>query len=504
MKKLYELAENINYLKIIGQIDANVSSICYDSRKCEKDSIFVAIRGTQADGHKFIDSAIKRGSNIIVCEKLPAKLDKYKNRTLILVENSRIALAKLSHARYENPTKDIRVIGVTGTNGKTTVTFLLKSLFEEAGEKTGIIGTTGVYIGNEKIPTTHTTPESLELCSIFSEMRKKSVSTVIMEVSSHALDQHRVEGIEFDAGLFTNLTQDHLDYHASLEEYANIKKHLFDILPKDSIALVNSDDDYSDFMLLNTKTNVKYSVGRNQSSDIIIQNEKLYIDSCEFELNFAGDSFQNAQKGILKLNTNLIGRFNIDNAALAASFANVIGIDNNIIINAIKKSTGAPGRMHKVILKNSAVAIVDYAHTPDALEKALLACRDVLHSAGKSSNKLICVFGCGGDRDKTKRPLMGKISTKIADYTIISNDNPRTEEPDKIIEQIYGSLNMNDKSKTVCITNRAEAIEYAYNFSNKDDIILVAGKGHEEYQIIGTERLHFSDIEELKKYLIHI
>lgn len=494
MRKLSELIQNLYIEKIIGETDREISSIQYDSRKCEKDSLFVAISGNHVDGHDFIQKAIENGATVIVCERIDDSQENSSGITFLSFKNSRVALAHLSHNFYGNPTKDLNVIGATGTNGKTTITFLIKSIFEAAGEKVGIIGTTGIFIGNEKVPATHTTPESLELCSVFNEMRQKGVTTVAIEVSSHSLDQHRVEGIHFKAALFTNLTHDHLDYHLNYENYANAKKMLFDMLPEDSIAIVNSDDDYGKFMLQDCISRNKHTIGRNTPADFIIENEILGIEASEFTLK--SNSFNLA----LPIKTKLLGRFNIDNAGICAALAYSMGIDISAICEGLLKSDGAPGRMHRILLKNGAVAIVDYAHTPDALEKALNSCRDIIISSGSTESKLICVFGCGGDRDNAKRAVMGRIASSIADYAIITSDNPRTEEPDKIIEEIYSGIDEALKNKAVRITNRHEAIKYAVGISNSMDLVLVAGKGHEDYQVIGKEKFHFSDIEELEKF----
>jgi UDP-N-acetylmuramyl tripeptide synthase len=601
MRKLSELIKNLTIEQIIGEIDMEISSIQYDSRKSENDALFVAITGNQVDGHDYIQKAIEKGATVIVCERIDENIDYQPHITFLLVKNSRIALANLSHNYYGNPTKDLKVIGVTGTNGKTTITFLLKSIFESAGEKVGIIGTTGIFIGDEKVPATHTTPESLELCSIFNEMKEKGVTIVAIEVSSHSLDQHRVDGINFNAALFTNLTHDHLDYHSNYENYANAKKMLFDMLPEDSVAIVNADDEYGNYMLQDCISRHKYTIGRKQKTedrslksedrslnpefgsltiegtintpDFIIKNENLGIDFSEFTLTMidmkpgTGDwgretvaSLQNCpstgeneqrttnneqrttnnehrnntplnplSRGELEneqrttniehrtnssldplsrgevdfsIRTKLLGRFNIDNAGICAALAHSMRLENSAICDGLLSSNGAPGRMHRIILKNGAVAIVDYAHTPDALEKALNACRDIIISSGCLDSRLICVFGCGGDRDNTKRPVMGRIASSIADYAIITSDNPRTEDPDKIIEEIYDGIDKAHKNKVVQLTNRHEAIKYAVSISNSKDLILVAGKGHEDYQIIGKQKFHFSDIEELEKFVI--
>ncbi|MFA6571000.1 MAG: UDP-N-acetylmuramoyl-L-alanyl-D-glutamate--2,6-diaminopimelate ligase [Bacteroidota bacterium] len=492
--KLSNLISDLKTIQITNFIDKDISSLQYDSRKTKAQSVFVALRGTLTDGHKYIHDVIAKGCSVIVLDD-----EKYIDREIksviyILVENSRTALAKLSHNWYENPSEGMKIIGITGTNGKTTITYLLKSIFESAGIKTGIIGTTGIFYGNEIITATHTTPESLELCKYLAKMKDAGVQTVLMEVSSHALSQHRVDCIQFSAAIFTNLTLDHLDYHSSMKDYAKAKKRLFDMLSKDGIALVTDNSEYSALMLKDTKCKTKLYIGRKNTSDIIIAHEELNLNFSSFELH------SKLFRTPIKINTPLPGRFNIDNVSFSASLCLLLGIDKKNIKLALGSAPGAPGRMQKVTLKNEAVAIVDYAHTPDALEKVLLTCREILQQSVPKSGKLFCVFGCGGDRDKSKRPLMGKIAATIADFVIITDDNPRTEDAEKIIEQIYHGVFKKDKQKTVIISKREEAIKYAVNNSKEGDIILVAGKGHETYQIIGTQKIHFDDVEELKKF----
>lgn len=481
MRHLIELIENVNINNVIGDFDLQIESIEYDSRKCKKNSLFVAVEGTFDDGHKFIDSAIEKGSNVIVCRVLPSALK--ENVTYLQVDNTRRTLAEIAQFWFDYPSKSIDVIGVTGTNGKTTLTFLLNDIFKAAGKKTAILGTTGIYFDENKIEATHTTPESLELYEIFNELRSSEIDTVFMEVSSHALSQGRASGINFKGALFTNLSHEHLDYHNTMEEYAAAKKILFNYLTDDSIALVNADSEYAEYMLNEIEPKAKKTVGRF-NSDYVISNESISLTHNKFELN-----------GI-EIITPLIGRFNIENAAMSAAFALECGIDSNTVVKALSKSKGAPGRMERIPLRNGAVGIVDYAHTPDALEKALTACKDVLTQSDQFG-KLISVFGCGGDRDRTKRPIMGNISSNIADYSIVTDDNPRTEDPSIIAEEIIMGIK---KDNFELIHGRREAINKAFNISNKNDLILIAGKGHEKYQIIGTTKHHFDDVEEISKF----
>ncbi len=480
--KLSTIIDNNLIPKIIGNPELDVTSIAFDSRNVIQGTMFFAIRGEAGDGHDFIDSAIKQGAIAIVCEELPNELN--PNVTWLQANNSRKALAITAHKFYGEPSKNIKVIGITGTNGKTTITYILKSIFEFAGFKCGLIGTTGNYIGDEFMEASHTTPDPIQLAQIFLKMKHANVEYVFMEVSSHALMQNRADGIHFIGAVFTNLTHEHLDYHKTIEDYGLAKQTLFNILDDTSFAVVNCDSEYADMMTCHTKAKI-IKVGRNDA-DFTISKERLIFDSSNYLINEVA------------ISTPLIGRFNIDNTAQCFAVAKEVGIDAEVICKGIEIATGAPGRMQRMKISTESSAIVDYAHSPDALENALSTCREILyHSCGR----LICVFGCGGDRDKTKRPIMGKIATDIADYTIITNDNPRTEDPQNIINDILTGIADNKKDVYDIIIDRAEAIELACKMTNKGDILIIAGKGHEDYQIIGTEKFHFSDVEELQKYL---
>ncbi len=490
MRNFGYLQKRSEYNIILNYINNPVSSIEYDSRKCKEDSLFVAIRGESFDGHDYIDQAISNGAKFIVCEVLPKEI--LPNISYMTVNNSRKSLAELSHAWYDYPSKKMKMIGITGTNGKTTITFLLKDILEKAGLKTAIIGTTGIFFGNEKIPATHTTPESLELSGILNTLVEKGVEYTIMEVSSHALMQYRVFGIDFLFAGFTNLTHDHLDYHKNMGHYASAKKILFDSMRPEGYAVFNADDPYSKFILSTCRAEKIEGISRNDS-DWIIKDEILDLDSNKFCL-IKKNKFE------ISIKTPLIGRFNNDNLTVAIAIANALGIDVNTINEAVSSAIGAPGRMQRILLSNGAVGIVDYAHTPDALQKAILSCKDVIESAEADGAKLICVFGCGGNRDTAKRPEMGKIAGEFADFTIITDDNPRMENSSDILAMIESGIDHEFAHKYQIIADRAKAIEKAFEMSNKNDIILVAGKGHENYQIIGKDKIHFDDAEELFKY----
>ncbi len=488
MKYLGDLIENLTYLEILNFENVEIENISYDSRLCRKGYLFVALRGQKLDAHSFIPEVIQSGCKVIICEEYP---NDTSFGIFIKVKSSRQALAELSHAWTDFPTKSMKIIGVTGTNGKTTITFLLSQIIEAAGFKTGIIGTTGIYFAGGKIEASHTTPESLELCNIFQEMRAAKTDYVIMEVSSHALEQKRVFGIDFDAAIFTNLTHDHLDYHSTMENYANAKKILFDMLKSDGIAIVWGDDAYSDYMLKNTKASRVTKIGRGRASGLTISDELISLTGVSYSINDKSTNF--------RVKSNLIGKFNIDNTALAFACCRELGISEQVILEALRSVHGAEGRMTYRELVTGAIGVVDYAHTPDALEKALSACREILQHSENKNSRLICVFGCGGDRDKSKRPIMGNISAQLADLTVVTDDNPRTENAELIRKEIMAGIASERAGAVVEIGGRAKAIEHAVGISQKGDIILVAGKGHEKYQIIGKEKHHFDDFEELAK-----
>lgn len=475
-----------------GDINRKISFISYDSRKIGENSCFVAIKGEKFDGHNYIANAIDLGAKVIICENLPTKYNDIKNYiTFIVCKSSRQMLAEISNAYYGYPANNMKMIAVTGTNGKTTSTFLFKSILEQANFKCGIIGTTGIFIDKEEIPATHTTPESLELFEVLSKMKNTGVEYVIMEVSSHSLIQKRVFGINFELAVFTNLTHEHLDYHNTIENYAEAKKILFSNLKENSYAVINSNSDWAEFMVKNIKCmNIIRVTNKSEGNSFIIKNEKIDLDGISYKLE--NDKYS------LNIKSKLTGRFNIENSSLVAASCIYLGINLKDIELGLEKSKGAPGRMQKYTLKNGAIALIDYAHTPDALEKALNSCKEITLKNNQNNNsKLICVFGCGGDRDKTKRPEMGAISTKIADITIVTSDNPRTESPKDIINDILKGISK--ESNYYVIEDRREAIKYAKEISNNSDIILIAGKGHENYQIIGTQKYHFDDYEEISK-----
>lgn len=495
MKILSDLLQGINPKQIIGLADISILSIEHNSRTCEKDSLFIAIKGTTNDGHAFIHNAIGNGASAIICENLPDNL--VKSVTYIVVENARSTAADISHIFYDNPSRKLKIYGVTGTNGKTTVTFIMKQLLEAQGEKCGIIGTTGNYFGDTKIETKYTTPEAPELCKILSDMVIAGITTVIMEVSSHSLIMERVRGIRFSAALFTNLTHDHLDFHGTMDEYARAKKMLFDMLSPDAIAIVNGDSVYSHLMLTDCKAQRKYTVGMEHRFDTTIHSIECTLQGTNFSLDIHG-VFPEELHARYMFTSSLLGFFNVENMSLCITLCLALGMDRQALTEAARNAQGAPGRMETIPLPNKGIAIIDYAHTPDALEKVLRTCRTILHTYSNVSGKLITVFGCGGNRDAKKRPLMGSIASELSDSVIITSDNPRYENPQIIAEEIL--LGFSRMIPVQIILNRKQAIHTALSSANEGDIVLIAGKGHETTQTIGDNILHFSDRETIMNY----
>lgn len=492
MKSLHTLLEKTPTFILQGDEHAlarAVTSIEYDSRKCIEDALFVAIKGLQSDGHDFVGQAVELGARVVVAER---EIDVPPYVSLVIVPESRKALAEMTHVWFDEPSTKLRVFSITGTNGKTTCTFILKHLLEAMGEKVGIIGTTGNYIGNEVLPSTFTTPEAPELCALLVDMRKRGATSVVMEVSSHALALDRVHELHFAGAIFTNLTQDHLDFHGTMDAYAQAKKILFDMLPVNAVAVSNADDERGSFMVQDTNANRVLFFGRSASADVQIMHERFSFARTQLTLKIFGTT--------LETSMSLIGKFNSENLAACVALVSALGCEVNILQETIQNRVqGAPGRMQRLpLLDGQAVAIVDYAHTPDALEKALLACRE-LRDTSAPNGRIICVFGCGGNRDRTKRPKMGAIASSLADVIILTSDNPRNEDPLAILDDILAGVPKEKFSSTIVIADRREAIRTALAHVQKDDIVLVAGKGHENYQILGSERIHFDDVEEIQQ-----
>ena len=472
--------------------DVEIAGIHYDSSKIQQGDMFVALRGVKTDGHLFVTDAISRGAKAVVMDDDDAVPDPYFMHTgvvKIVVSNSRRALAKLSAAWYGNPAQSLRLIGVTGTNGKTTTAYVIRHLLERSTlrARVGLIGTIETIIGEDHLPATHTTPESLELHGVLSKMKEAGCTHVVMEVSSHALHQHRVFGLDFEAAVFTSLTQDHLDYHGTMDEYLNSKKMLFDTLSVNAVAAINVDDPSALKMVRDSAARC-VTYGFAPSAEIRAENTTLSIAQTTYTLC--------APSGFCNVHTPLVGKFNVSNALGAAAVCLSLGTSLEAIREGLATFTAAPGRFDRVDSSKGWTAIIDYAHTPDALEKSLGALRDVMPESG---GRLITVFGAGGDRDKSKRPLMGRIVEEKSDVTIVTSDNPRTEDPAAIIQDICAGLKHPEKA--ICEPDRGEAIKKACTMAASGDVVFIAGKGHENYQAIGSEKKHFSDKETVQKYL---
>lgn len=486
--ELTQLLNSLHVIQVTGEVQRkDVADIVYDSRKIQKNSVFVAIKGYKTDGHKFLQDAINKGAVAVVVEddnSIPDDLIIHTRIAKILVKDSRIALAELSKGFYKDPSNKLKLVGITGTNGKTTSTFILKNILQCVGHKTGLVGTIANYVGDVKVDSKLTTPESNDLNRFFYDMIETGCSHAIMEVSSHSLFLNRVYGLDFSAAIFSNLTSDHLDFHQTFDEYLNAKKILFDGLGSNSFAIINADDSNSNKLIKDCKAKiVTYGIADN--SDYQIKN-------INYDLN--GTDFIISNKNVdYKIHTTLIGTFNAYNAASAFAAANCLGVDANKIVDAIKSSPQVPGRF-EVSGKGKKKVIVDYSHTADSLEKALQAVREIV----KDKNQVFTVFGCGGDRDKTKRPVMGKVASDLSDKVFVTSDNPRTENPYEIIKDIIKGISKNNYEIE---ENREEAIKNAIQRSDENAVILIAGKGHENYQEINGVRNHFSDQEIALKYL---
>jgi UDP-N-acetylmuramoyl-L-alanyl-D-glutamate--2,6-diaminopimelate ligase len=485
--ELTKILNGIKTIQVIGEVQRkDVAGIFYDSRKVQKNSIFVAIKGYKTDGHKFILDALNRGAIAVVIEdknSVPDEIFAHQQKAKIVVKNSRIALAELSNILYKEPSKKLKLIGITGTNGKTTTSYYIKNILETSGAQVGLIGTIANYIGNEKVYTEMTTPESVELNHLLYNMYQKHCSYAVMEVSSHSLALNRVYGLNFSSAVFTNITSDHLDFHHTFENYLNAKKILFDILPQSAFGVYNSDDKNSLTLIKNSQAKT-FSYGTASNADFSFYNIKYDLNGTSFNLIYEGKDYS--------VSTSLIGEFNAYNACAAFATTVLFGIKEDVSIEGIKTTKHVPGRFE--VIGNDKKVIIDYSHTADSLEKALL----VLHKIINGNNPIYTVFGCGGDRDKTKRPVMGKIAADLSDKVIVTSDNPRTENPNVIIKDIEKGIT---KKNYQIIQDREEAIRYTIYNSEPNAVILIAGKGHENYQEINGVRKHFSDKETAEKYL---
>src|SRR5207249_3085079 len=477
---LKTLVPAIPIRKIIGTIDRPVESIAYDSRRVQRNGMFVALRGEKSDGHQFIGQAIEKGASVIVAEREGS----HPRATFLVVENTRAALADLSAAFYHYPARKLKLAAVTGTNGKTTTTFLTKHICEAAGLRCGLIGTVRYEIGERVLPALRTTPESLDLAELLAPIRDAGCRAAAMEVSSHALAQDRTRGLEWNVAVFTNLTQDHLDFHGTMASYFEAKAKLFTQLgaqqkKRTPVAIVNIDDRYGEQLLNKIDKNVRIiTYGRSIRADFRASNPRVEFSGTSYQLDARGKSYL--------VRVPLIGTFNVSNSAAALAATNALGINLRDAVLSIGKSPQIPGRLELVPAKRQFQVFVDYAHTPDALGNVLRTLREL------EPHRLITVFGCGGDRDRQKRPMMGDIVDQYADYAIITSDNPRTEDPNAILAEIEKGFRSSRYEK---IVDRTEAIGRAVALAQPRDMVLIAGKGHENYQEFADYTIPFDDIQ---------
>ncbi len=480
--KLQELLKDIKPTKIIGSEDVDITSICIDSRKAQPGSLFIAMKGTQVDGHKFIPKAIELGAVAILCEEVPEKLP--ADVTCILVSSTEDVVGKVATAFYGDPSRKMKLVGVTGTNGKTTIATLLYNMFRKFGHKCGLLSTVCNYIEDEAIPADHTTPDPIELNELLAKMVAAGCEYAFMECSSHAIAQKRIGGLNFTGGIFTNLTRDHLDYHKTFENYRDAKKAFFDNLPKTAFAITNADDKNGMVMVQNTKATVKTYSTRSMADF------KARILECHFEGMYL--EIDHHEVGV-----QFIGKFNVSNLLAVYGAACMLGKDPQDILLILSTLHSVSGRLEPVRSPEGYTALVDYAHTPDALQNVLNAIHEVLNGKGQ----VITVCGAGGNRDKGKRPLMAQEAVKRSDKVIITSDNPRFEEPQDIINDMLAGLNDQQMKKVVSIVDRREAIKMACMLAQKGDVILVAGKGHEDYQDVKGVKHHFDDKEILREIM---
>jgi UDP-N-acetylmuramoyl-L-alanyl-D-glutamate--2,6-diaminopimelate ligase len=469
--------------RVIGSTSAAINNIEFDSRKIEFNDVFVAIKGVLSDGHNYIEKATDLGALVIICEKIPDKI--INGITYVEVDNSNIALSVLAANYYGNPSDDIQLIGITGTNGKTTVATLLYKLFKKAGFKVGLLSTVKILIDNKEYKATHTTPDSLTINRYLKEMVDEGIEFCFMEVSSHGIDQMRTRNLNFKGAVFTNLSHDHLDYHKDFAAYRNVKKMFFDQLPKNAFALTNSDDKNGKYMLQNTKA-------------------KKYTYALKSIADYKSQVLENQFNGLLlKINgqelwVKLIGNFNAYNLLAIYAVADLLGLENLEILQLMSELESVDGRFQYVVSKNNITAIVDYAHTPDALKNIL----ETINAIRSKNEDLITIIGCGGDRDVAKRPKMGNIAASLSSKVIFTSDNPRSENPATIIESMEKGVSGENFNKTLSIADRKQAIKTACQLAKNGDIILIAGKGHETYQEINGKRIDFDDYKIINELLI--
>lgn len=482
MKILKDILYGISLQSLTGDRETPVDAVAFDSRKVEANTLFVAVRGLTVDGHDYIEQAIEKGATTIVCEEIPKRTE--AKITYVETSNSAQALGIIASNFYGRPSEKIKLVGITGTNGKTTCVTLLHELFLNLGYKVGLLSTVENKIDQKVLDANYTTPDAVQLNELLAQMVIEKCTHCFMEVSSHALVQHRVTGIQFAGGVFTNISHDHLDYHKTFDEYIAAKKLLFDGLSSDAFALVNADNKRSGVMLQNTKAE-KFKMGVKTMADFRVR--VLHNTLQGLELNFSG----------IDVWFKLIGDFNAYNLLTAYSVGVLLGEDNEDVLSSLSNSDGARGRFEKVNNRADVLAIVDYAHTPDALENVL----KTIDELRTNNELLVTVVGCGGDRDKTKRPEMARIAASLSDKVILTSDNPRGEDPKQILEEMRAGIPKSFERNMMVIEDRKEAIRTACNLTNGRDIVLVAGKGHETYQEVKGERHHFDDKEILNEVL---
>lgn len=479
--QLQEILYGVTITNLVGQTNREVGVLTFDSRQVSKDAVFFAIKGTLSDGHAYIESVISAGVSVIVCELIPKTI--VEGVTYIEVANSSVALGKMAANFYGNPSSKLQLVGITGTNGKTTIATLLFKLFRELGYKVGLISTVENHINDRVVPATHTTPNPLALNSLLQDMVDAGCDYCFMEVSSHAVVQHRIEGLSFVGGVFSNITHDHLDFHKTFDNYIKAKKAFFDVLPVSAFALTNLDDKNGMVMLQNTKA-AKKTYALKQLADYKAKIVENSFNGLHLEINHADVFFK------------LVGSFNAYNLLAVYGTAMLLDQDELTVLTALSNLTGAEGRFDYIV-SNGVIGIVDYAHTPDAVQNVLSTVQDIR----KGTEQVITIIGCGGDRDKTKRPIMAQVACDWSDKVILTSDNPRTENPQAIVTEMEQGVSPTNRRKTLSIVDRREAIKTACHLAKPGDIILLAGKGHEKYQEINGVRYHFDDKEVLLEQL---
>jgi UDP-N-acetylmuramoyl-L-alanyl-D-glutamate--2,6-diaminopimelate ligase len=479
LKNLKDILYQVSINQVFGFTDVEVNSLVFDSRKVQKNDVFIAQKGIRFDGHSYIEKAISLGAAVIICEDFPTY--KKEGVTYVQVSDANLALAIMASNFYNNPSRILPLIGVTGTNGKTTIASLLYQLFKKAGYKVGLLSTVKILVDETEFKATHTTPDSVTINSYLDKMIESGVDYCFMEVSSHGIHQKRTEGLTFIGGVFTNLSHDHLDYHETFSEYRNVKKSFFDSLSKSAFALTNIDDKNGAFMLQNTKAKKKTYALKT------LADYKVKV----LEKQFSGTLLKIDESEVW---TKLIGKFNAVNLLAIFATAELLGIEKLETLTIISQLENVSGRFEYVLSEDGVTAIIDYAHTPDALKNVLETINDIR----TGNEKVITVVGCGGDRDRAKRPKMAHIASQLSNQAIFTSDNPRTENAQTILNEMEFGVSAENYKKTLSILDRRQAIKTACKFSESGDIILVAGKGHEDYQEINGIRTHFDDLEEVK------